>query len=144
MCLFLWWFRNISCQGWSIDIFSSYLIKGLIYFSFSTISLISNCSDSEKFLKNRRLALPSPSLYHYKVDIFSFLTPSLISDYSASERFLIIELVIRQKNFFSPYPLRGKNIFLKKYCSDIFIFIVIERILIIGLVGLVIFSLPIH
>ena len=51
------------------------------------------------------------SLLHYKVDIFSFLTAVLVNVYSTSERFLIIGLVIRQ-NFFSPYPLRGKNIFM--------------------------------
>ena len=56
------------------------------------------------------------SLLHYKVDIFSFLSLSLISDYSASERFLRIGLVY---GIFLSYPLRGKNIFLKNYLSNI-------------------------
>ena len=68
------------------------------------------------------------SLLHYKVDIFSFLSLILISNYSTSERFLKIELVGLVK-FFSPYPLRGKNIFLKKYLSNILALMTIERFL---------------
>ena len=68
------------------------------------------------------------SLLHYKVDIFSLLTAVLIIYFSASESFLIIELVVRQK-FSSPYPLRGKNIFLKNYLSNILVLMRIERFL---------------
>ena len=75
------------------------------------------------------------SLYHYKVDIFSFSTAVLIMYYSASERFLKRRSL---SPHFSPYPLRGKFIFLKFYRSDTLVFMTIEKILKIGLVGLVI------
>ena len=136
--------RNIACQGWSIDKFLySYLIKGLIYFCFLNTFLISNYSDSERFLKRRRVCPQIHSLSHYKVDIFSFLTAVLIIYYSASERFLIIGLVGLVK-FFSPYPLMGKFIFLKKYHSNVFIFIVIQRFLIIELVYGIFLSYPLR
>ena len=95
----------------------------------------------ERFLKSQNLSPQNHSLLHYKVDIFSFLTVVLIIYFSASESFLKIELVIRQK-IFSLYPLRGKFIFLKFYRSDILVLMMIEKNLIIELVGLVI-PLPI-
>ena len=79
-------------------------------FSFLSLSLISDYSNSERFLKSQNLSPQNHFLSHYKVDIFSFLTVILAMYYSASERFLRIGLVNRQK-FFSPYPLRVKNIF---------------------------------
>ena len=85
----------------------------------------------ERFLRRRSLSPQTHSLLHYKVDIFSFLTVVLDMYCSTSERFLICGRVIR---LFSSYPLRGNFIFLKKYHSNIFIFIVIQRFLRIGLV----------
>ena len=102
-------------------------------FSFLSLSLISDYSASVRFLINRSLSPQIHFLSHYKVDTFLFLTVVLIIYYSASERFLIIGLV-GLVIFFYPYPLRGKFIFLKNYRSNIFIFIVIQRFLRIGLV----------
>ena len=64
----------------------------------------------------------------YHSNIFIFIV---------TQRFLRIELVIRQKNFFISISLRGKNIFLKFYRSDALVLMMIEKILIIELVGLV-------
>ena len=104
-------------------------------FSFLSLSLISDCSDSERFLKKRSLSPQIHSLLHYKVDIFLFLTVVLIMYYSGPERFLKNRRLILVS---ISYPLRGKFIFLKKYHSNVFIFIVIQRFLKIELVGLVI------
>ena len=99
-----------------------------------SLSLISDYSASERFLKRRSLSPQIHSLSHYKVNIFPFLTVVLAMYYSGPERFLIIELVIRQKNFFISISLRGKIIFLKKYLSNILALMPIEKILRIELV----------
>ena len=112
-------------------IFSSLSIKSLLYF----IKIMCNLdikNNRKKCIFKKRPIFPH-SLLHYKVDTFLFLTVVLIIYYSASERFLIIGLV-GLVIFFYPYPLRGKFIFLKNYRSNIFIFIVIQRFLRIGLV----------
>ena len=102
MCVF-----DIRLPLYTFHFLSHYKVD---IFSFLSLSLISNYSTSERFLINRRVCPQIHSLLHYKVDIFSFLTVVLIIYCSDSERFLIIGLVNRQK-FFSPYPLRVKNIF---------------------------------
>ena len=79
-------------------------------FLFLKAVLVMYYNTPERFLKSRRVIRLFSSyplrgnfifLEKYHSDALVFIT---------IERFLRIELVIRQ-NFFSPYPLRGKNIF---------------------------------
>ena len=123
-------------QATPVHIFTSLSIKSLIYFCFLSLVLISDYRINEKYrlsgLVNRQLF----SSYLIKGLIyFCFWNTFLINDYNASERFLKRRSL---SPHFSPYPLRGKFIFLKFYRSDTLVFMTIEKILKIGLVGLVI------
>ena len=111
------------------QLFLSLSIKSLLYFE-KIMCCLNRKYNRKKCVFKKRPIFPH-SLLHYKVDIFSFLTMVLDMYCSTSERFLKSRRVIR---LFSPYPLRGNFIFLEKYHSNIFIFIVIQRFLRIGLV----------